>query len=83
MKAKKSAIQVRHPSETRPVRIVHDAAVSTRGLHGGRLLPVLLLDTSGRPDIAEFIRVHESFGPGDVKVQWVRLKDMKELSPCS
>jgi hypothetical protein len=34
------------------------------------MLPVLLLDTSDRPDIAEFIRVHESFGPGDVKVQW-------------
>src|SRR6266853_4244348 len=70
MKAKKTEIQVHHPREARPVRIVADAAVSVRGLHGGRLLPLLLLDTSDRPDIAELIRVHESFGTGDVKVQW-------------
>jgi len=70
MKAKKTEIQVHHPREGRPVRIVADAAVSVRGLHGGRLLPLLLLDTSDRPDIAELIRVHESFGTGDVKVQW-------------
>ena len=51
-------------------RIVADAAVSTRGRQGGRMLPVLLLDTSDRPDIGEFIRLHESFGPGDVEIQW-------------
>jgi hypothetical protein len=70
MKAKKTEIRVHHPREVHPVRIVADAAISTRGLHGGRLLPVLLLDTSDRPDIAEFIRVHDSLGPGDVKTQW-------------
>jgi hypothetical protein len=69
MKAKKTEIYV-HPHEVRPVRIVADAAVGTRGRHGGRLLPLLLLDTADRPDIAEFIRVHETLGPGDVKVQW-------------
>ena len=69
MKARKIEVRVRS-HETRPVRIVADAAVSTRGTHGGRLLPLLLLDTSDRPDIAEFIRVHEAFGPGDVKTQW-------------
>ena len=70
MKPKKTEIPVHHPREVQSVRIVADAAVSTRGLHGGRLLPLLLLDTTGRPDIAELIRVHETFGTGDVKVQW-------------
>lgn len=75
MREKWKEIQLRHPREGKPVRIVADGAISTVGLHGGRLIPVLLLDTSDRPDVAELIRVHESLGPGDVKVQWGRLKD--------
>ena len=73
MKAKKVEISLRHPREATPVPIVADAAISTVGLHGGRMLPVLLLDTSNRPDVAELIRVHESLGPGDVEVQWGRI----------
>jgi len=75
MREKWKEIRLRHPREAKPVKIVADAAISTVGLHGGRLLPVLLLDTSDRPDVAELIRVHESLGPGDVKAQWGRLKD--------
>lgn len=70
MKLKKVEVPVRHAREACPVRIVADAAISTRGRHGGRLLPVILLDLSERPDIVEFIRVHESLGPGDVSIQW-------------
>jgi hypothetical protein len=73
MKAKKIEVSLRHPREAAPVPIVADAAISTVGLHGGRMLPVLLLDTSSRQDVAEFIRVHESLGPGDVEVQWGKL----------
>jgi hypothetical protein len=70
MKTKKTEIRLRFSREAHPVKIVADAAISTRGRQGGRLLPVLLLDTAERPDIAEFIRLHESLGPGDVKIQW-------------
>jgi hypothetical protein len=70
MKAKKIAIQLRDQREHDPVRIIADAAVSTRGFHGGRLLPLLLLDTSERPDIAELIHVHQYCEPGDHRVQW-------------
>lgn len=70
MKRKWKHVLLHHPREANPVRIVADAAISTGGLHGGRMLPVLLLDTSERPDIAELIRVHESLSPGDVEVQW-------------
>jgi len=86
MKEKYLEIPVRHPRESRPVRIVADAALSTRGRHGGRMLPLLLLDTSDRPDIDEYIRVHASFGLGDVKAQWGKiegLKDMRGLLHCS
>lgn len=74
MKARKTEIKV-HPREARPVRIVGDAALSTRGLHGGRLLPLLLLDTSDRPDISEFIRIHSKTSElGDVKTQWCQIQ---------
>jgi hypothetical protein len=73
MKAKNIEIPLRHSREATPVPIVADAAISTVGLHGGRMLPVLLLDTSDRPDVAELIRIHESLGPGDVGVQWGKI----------
>ncbi|MBV8833155.1 MAG: hypothetical protein JO108_28490 [Acidobacteriaceae bacterium] len=56
------------------MRIVSDAAVSTRGVFGGRLVPLVILDTSDRPDIDELIRIHHaSPQPGDVKIQWAEL----------
>src|SRR5947208_7934941 len=70
MKAKKTEVIVRDPRERHPVRIVSDALVSTRGTYGGRMLLVLLLDTSDRPDIEELIRLHQSRGPGDVNTHW-------------
>lgn len=73
MKAKRIEVLVR-AHEAKPVRIVADAAITTRGRHGGRLLPLLLLDTTDRPDIAEFIRLHRFLGPGDVKTQWGKIE---------
>lgn len=75
MKTKRTKIRlVGTHDERRPVRIITDAAISTRGRHSGRLLPLILIDTSDRPDIAELIRVHGSLGPGDVKSQWGKLE---------
>ena len=48
--------------EVLPLRIVADAAMSTRGLHGGRILPVVLLDTADRPDLDDLIGVHRING---------------------
>lgn len=53
------------------VTIVADAALSTRGRMGGRLIPLVILDTSERPDLDELIRVHQvSTTLGDVTFQW-------------
>jgi hypothetical protein len=52
--------------------------VSTRGAFGGQLVPLVILDTSDRPDIDELIRVHGTpQHPGDVKIQWVELAGHK------
>ena len=69
------------PHEMQPVRIVSDAAVSMRGAFGGRLVPLVILDTSDRPDIDELIRVHHaSLKPGDVKIQWAERDGMRAIS---
>lgn len=57
-------------TEQNPVRIVADAAIATRRIRNGRLVPLLILDTTDRPDLEEFIRVHQYFPPGDVELSW-------------
>lgn len=60
--------------EARPVRIVGDAAVATGSLSEGRLVPVLIVDASDRPDIKELVRVHQDLNPGDVSLWWGQRK---------
>ena len=63
--------------EVLPLRIVADAAMSTRGLHGGRILPVVLLDTADRPDLDDLIGVHRINGPGDLTFYWGQIEGHK------
>lgn len=55
------------------VPIVRDGAIATQGQFNGRLVPVLRLDTTHRPDIADLIRIHAVGADGDVKTQWGEL----------
>jgi hypothetical protein len=68
----KETIKIIHE---RPVPIVADAAIATTAMGDGRLIPLVIVDTSARSDLEEFIRVHQHIGPGDVDTQWARLKD--------
>ncbi|WP_327696948.1 hypothetical protein [Streptomyces sp. NBC_00459] len=36
----------------------------------GRLIPVLIVDTTARPDLDELVRVHQYVSSGDCKSQW-------------
>lgn len=66
------------PHEMQYIPIVADAAISSCGHFGGRLVPLVILDTSNRPDIEELIRNHYVFqGSGDVEVQWAELQNRK------
>ena len=62
---------------TRPLRIVADAAIATRNCGEGRLIPLIILDTTERPDIEELIRIHQHITPGDVETQWGKLINSK------
>jgi len=69
-KWKKGEIQIRNRAEKKPVPIVSDAAVATRGTADGRIIPVLIIDTSLRPDIEDMVRAHRHIGAGDAKSAW-------------
>ncbi len=70
LKPRRTEIPLNHPWEAEPARIVSDAAIATGNVGDGRLIPLVIIDSSKRPDIEELVRVHEHLPPGDIKVQW-------------
>jgi hypothetical protein len=63
-------VPLRHAAEADAVLIVSDATVATRAYADGRLIPLLILDTSKRPDIDAMILAHRDLGPGDATSMW-------------
>jgi len=59
----------------RPVPIVADAGIAMERRGDGRLIPLVILDTTDRLDLEEFIRIHQYTGPGDADSQWATLED--------
>ena len=59
----------------RPMSIVADAAIATGAIGHGRLIPLIILDTSEHLDFEELIRVHKYVRPGDVVSQWATVED--------
>ncbi|MBJ6750975.1 hypothetical protein [Geomonas anaerohicana] len=64
--------------EACPLRIVADAAIATVTVGEGRLVPLVILDTTERSDVEELIRVHQYLAPGDVACQWGSLDKFKD-----
>ena len=69
-KWQKKKIQLNNKVEALPVPIISDAVVATQGTADGRIIPVLILDTSLRPDIEDMVKAHKLLGAGDVKSGW-------------
>lgn len=67
----KATIPVKNKTETIPIPIVADALIATRGLGDGRGIPLLIVDTSQRPDIDDMVTAHQQFGSGDVTSGWL------------
>lgn len=57
-------------AEAVPVPIVSDGALRIPGTAGGKMIPMIILDTSKRPDIEEYLRIHHQVGSGDVMSRW-------------
>src|SRR5438309_5826511 len=56
--------------EAEPVRVASAGAIWVEQAYEGRVIPVLALDTSSRPDIAELIGIHQRSPAGDVSAAW-------------
>jgi hypothetical protein len=56
--------------EKEPVPIVSDAGMASRGVADGRMIPLLIIDTSKRLDIEDMIRAHKHFKSGDAETAW-------------
>lgn len=67
------AIPVRTPEKSQILKIVGDAAVATVKVGHGRLIPLIIVDTTNRPDISEVIAMQGHLPAGDVVVQWGEL----------
>jgi hypothetical protein len=73
----KGKVALPNQASGEPVPIVADGAIATKVLGEGRLIPLLILDTSKRPDIEDMIKVHKILPPGDVKIQWGRIRKLE------
>lgn len=70
---RRANIPLTGPGSSKTVPIVGDAAIATAILGEGRLIPVLIIDTSDRPDIGDLVKILQRPPLGDVTSQWGRL----------
>ena len=69
----KKVVRLSHPAEGEPVTIVSDAGIATVAVGDGRMIPLVIIDTSNRPDIDDMVLAHKHMdGQGDVRAQWGR-----------
>jgi hypothetical protein len=64
------SIPMNSAEEAQVVPIVGDAAIATVGVGHGRLIPLIIIDTTNRPDLTEAIEAQVHLPAGDVVVQW-------------
>lgn len=65
------------PESAKPVPIVGDGAIATTIIGEGRMIPVVIIDTSERSDIEDLVKAHELQQPGDTQCSWSRLSRSK------
>lgn len=53
-----------------PVPIIADGSIATVHFGEGRNIPVLIIDTTKRPDINDLVNAQREQPPGDVKSSW-------------
>ena len=56
------AVSIQHPVEAEPVPVVADGSIATVAVGDMRMIPLLILDTSKRPDIEDMVKAHHHMG---------------------
>jgi hypothetical protein len=68
-----------HEYQLKPVGIVADGAIAGAETALGRLVPVIIIDSTDRPDIDELMRAHDELQAiGDVVARWAKPKVIKQ-----
>jgi hypothetical protein len=75
----KIKIEIQHEIEKKPVPIVSNAVAGKSNFADGRMIPVLIIDTSNRKDIEDMICAHKIEGRGDVESTWVKPSDVSKF----
>lgn len=75
----KVKFNINHEIEKIPVPIVSDAVIASRDIADGKLIPLIIIDTTNREDIEALIEAHRSLGPGDANSCWSRISKDKNL----
>lgn len=57
------------------VSIVGDGAISTGHVGEGRMIPLVIVDATTRPDLIEVVRLNKQGLQGDVRLNWATLND--------
>jgi hypothetical protein len=76
---RRETLKTERASEAVPVPIVSDALIASRGIGEGRMIPLVILDTSERLDIDELVRAHQEHAPGDTSTIWARRSRWSEV----
>src|SRR5260370_41326465 len=63
---------------TRMVPVVADAAVATGAVGFGNRIPLIIVDTTNRPDLVDLMTLHERVPPGDADSTWVSIDGSKD-----
>lgn len=72
---RKAIISLNHSHERLIAPIVGDGAIANPDVGDGRMFPLVILDTTERPDIDAAIAAHDQSPQGDVNVQWGRMPE--------
>lgn len=65
--------------EMEVVEIVSNASIAHENMGDGRNIPLVILDTSNRPDVEILVKNHNSYGQGEVKSTWARFDKNKNM----
>jgi hypothetical protein len=71
-------VPINSAEEAQVVPIVGDAAIATVGVGHGRLIPLIIVATTNRRDLAEVIEAQLHLPPGHVVVQWGSLYQRRD-----
>jgi len=71
-------IEWNDPKEKLPVPILTDRITFDLNIKGGKRIPLLVLDTSLRPDFENYVRFHLLQKTGECKSSWGRTPTTKE-----